>query len=141
MVIEDVSDENVAVDPYDGELSPVEIIEPESPQKAPKPIIQIIPPTLNESLSDDKNACVICCENLTSDGRHEIVVLVGCGHIFGKDCILQWIKKGKKECPNCKKKTKVSDVRKIYPASMPLVVLDNSEAESLRKKLEVCLYI
>ena len=54
-----------------------------------------------------------------------------------RSCILEWIKKGKKECPNCKKKTKNSDVRKIYPATMPLVVRDNSENEGLRKKIEV----
>ena len=93
--------------------------------------------SLNESMSDERSTCVICCENLTSDGRHEIVVLSGCGHIFGRSCIMEWIKKGKKECPNCKKKTKNSDVRKIYPASMPLVVQDNSETESLRQKVEV----
>jgi len=28
------------------------------------------------------------------------------------------------------------EVRKIYPASMPLVVVDNSESENLRKKVD-----
>ena len=51
------------------------------------------------------STCVICCEVLTSDGKHEIVVLANCGHIFGRSCIDEWIATGKKECPNCKKKT------------------------------------
>jgi len=122
-------------DIYEGELSPVEIIEPEPVKPVFRPDPQS-PENLNETLSDDRNTCVICCEGLMSDGKHEIVVLIGCGHIFGRSCILEWIKKGKKECPNCKKKTKNSDVRKIYPATMPLVVRDNSENEGLRKKIE-----
>ena len=53
---------------------------------------------------DSHSTCVICCEVLTSDGKHEIVVLANCGHIFGRSCIDEWIATGKKECPNCKKK-------------------------------------
>ena len=127
-------------DVYDGEMSPVEIIEPtDLTLKVSKPILKPVSCklSLDETMSDERSACVICCENITSDGRHEIVVLTGCGHLFGKCCIMEWIKKGKRECPNCKKKTKPADVRKIYPATMPLVVVDNSETESLRKKVEV----
>jgi len=79
------------------------------------------------------STCVICCEVLTSDGKHEIVVLANCGHIFGRSCIDEWIATGKKECPNCKKKATKKDVRKIYPQSLPLTVADNSENEQLRK--------
>lgn len=124
-------------DVYDGEMSPVEIIEPEvAPEKPPAEACRPPEVNLNETVSDDRSTCVICCENLMSDGRHEVSVLTGCGHIFGKSCILEWIKKGKKECPNCKKRTKNSEVRKIYPPSMPLVTVDNSEVESLRKKVD-----
>ena len=55
---------------------------------APKPTPPApTPMNLDETLSDEKNACVICCEQLTSDGNHEIVVLTPCGHIFGRSCV------------------------------------------------------
>ena len=70
---------------YEEEYSPVEEIEampaPKPTPPAPRPVI------LDETLSDEKNACVICCEQLTSDGFHEIVVLTPCGHIFGRSCV------------------------------------------------------
>ena len=45
----------------------------------------------------------------------------------------EWIKKSKTECPTCKTKAKAKDIRKIYPASLPLAVVDNSEIIQLRK--------
>ena len=87
-------------------------------------------------MSDEKNSCVICCEQLTTDGDHEIVVLTPCGHIFGRSCVTAWIKGGKAECPNCKTKCKNKDIRKIYPAALPLAVADNSEIIQLRKTKE-----
>ena len=87
-------------------------------------------------MSDEKNSCVICCEQLTSDGDHEIVVLTPCGHIFGRSCVTAWIKSGKAECPNCKARCKQKDIRKIYPATLPLAVADNSEIIQLRQVKE-----
>ena len=46
---------------------------------------------------------------------------------------LEWIKKSKTECPTCKTKAKAKDIRKIYPATLPLAVADNSEIIQLRK--------
>ena len=93
---------------YEEEFSPVEEVDdtPRRPEvKAEvKPEVKVKVEALEDSMSDNLSTCVICCEVLTSDGKHEIVVLANCGHIFGRSCIDEWIATGKKECPNCKKK-------------------------------------
>jgi hypothetical protein len=62
------------------------------------------------------------------------VTLTNCGHIFGRECIQNWIKKGKKECPNCKSKSGMKNILKLFPSSLPLNPIDNSELEQLRKQ-------
>ena len=126
---------------YEEEYSPVEEVEemprPAAPSAAPSAPVAApeakVGPNLDETMSDEKNACVICCEQLTSDGAHEICVLTPCGHIFGRSCITAWVKNSKAECPNCKTKVKSKEIRKIYPSTLPLAVADNSEVIQLRK--------
>lgn len=116
---------------YEEEYSPVE--EVEEPPRASSPKHSRNQQALNETI-DDKNSCVICCESFTTDGKHEIVVLTNCGHVFGRECIQNWIKTGKKECPNCKTKAQMKHILKIFPPCLPLNPIDNSENEQLRKQ-------
>ena len=112
---------------YEEEFSPVEEVDdtPRRPEvKAEvKPEVKVKVEALEDSMSDNLSTCVICCEVLTSDGKHEIVVLANCGHIFGRACIDEWIATGKKECPNCKKKaTKKVKVLKTWQESLFLML-------------------
>ena len=105
---------------YEEEFSPVEEVDetPRRPEVKPDVKTEVKPEAnaLEDSINDNLSTCVICCEVLTSDGKHEIVVLANCGHIFGRSCIDSWIATGKKECPNCKKKAtkKVRVVNKEF---------------------------
>ena len=40
--------------------------------------------------------------------------------------IKKWIKKEKKECPNCKSKSQIKNILKIFPSALPLNPIDNS---------------
>lgn len=110
---------------------PIKALKPQSPTTK----LKFPNGNLEGANEDERSQCSICMENMTSDGDHEIIVLTNCGHLFGQKCISKWIKM-KKECPNCKKKTTKMNIRKIYPASMPLVVQDNSQVENLRRQVE-----
>jgi myosin heavy subunit len=47
--------------------------------------------------------CVVCCEKLT-DLKSGLIEVTPCGHRFHKDCIRDWIERGRKKlCPICRK--------------------------------------
>jgi len=60
--------------------------------------------------SNSAHECPICACVLFED--HSPVSLK-CGHVFGRDCIVEWLKK-KKNCPNCNQQTEESHFRNIY---------------------------
>ncbi len=45
--------------------------------------------------------CCICKEEFAVGGG-EVVVKVGCGHVFGKGCLGTWLGGGAKTCPMCR---------------------------------------
>lgn len=45
----------------------------------------------------ESNECIICLENITKD---EEVTIIECGHLYHKNCLMEWFKK-KKICPKC----------------------------------------
>ena len=51
----------------------------------------------NEFLHNDNcEECSICLY------KHDTYIKTTCGHIFGKDCIIEWINLGKSSCPYCR---------------------------------------
>ena len=54
--------------------------------------------------------CTICASELFDD--HSPISL-RCGHVFGKDCILDWLKK-KNKCPACNQVAEANHIRNLY---------------------------
>lgn len=95
------------------------------------PACVLSPPT-EEGEGD---TCTICFEAWTTAGDHRPSAL-RCGHLFGFTCIQRWIKSAgaAAKCPQCNKKTKRSDIVKLYVTK--LRALDNTEQETLKRALE-----
>lgn len=95
------------------------------------PVSVLSPPT-EEGEGD---TCTICFEAWTTAGDHRPSAL-RCGHLFGFTCIQRWIKSAgaAAKCPQCNKKTKRSDIVKLYVTK--LRALDNTEQETLKRALE-----
>ncbi|KAJ3439967.1 e3 ubiquitin-protein ligase [Anaeramoeba flamelloides] len=88
--------------------------------------------------NDLRTNCPICFDFVTKSGQHQICTL-SCGHIFGKQCIIRWIKnkmneKKKAFCPVCKKPCKLRQSRSL--STDQIVVCDDSLSKELLKKLE-----
>lgn len=81
----------------------------------------------------DDNCCAICFEEWTSEGEHRLVCL-SCGHLFGRKCVLQWLKRVKK-CPSCKKRASAKDARTLYGVPAKLSVNNTGKIEALKKQL------
>lgn len=47
----------------------------------------------------ENSECIICLENMIKGER---VKILGCGHMYHYDCIMEWFKR-KRECPLCSK--------------------------------------
>lgn len=77
--------------------------------------------------------CPICFEHWTNVGDHRLTSLK-CGHLFGHRCIKRWLKGDTKNCPTCKVKAHVRDMRFIYARTVK--VQDTTELELLRNKLD-----
>ena len=45
----------------------------------------------------ENNECIICLESMK---ENDIVIVLGCGHKYHKDCLVEWFKR-KKICPLC----------------------------------------
>ncbi|QSZ30423.1 hypothetical protein DSL72_004946 [Monilinia vaccinii-corymbosi] len=55
------------------------------------------------------DSCAICRELYDMDG-HQSVEMPGCVHIFGKECIMKWLKEcpHKMTCPMCRNETEIT---------------------------------
>lgn len=90
------------------------------------------------SVSDDDDdeegtLCPICFDYWTNSGDHRLTSLK-CGHLFGHCCIKRWLKGETKNCPTCKMKAHMRDLRFIYAKT--LKVQDTSELEFMKEKLD-----
>ena len=80
--------------------------------------------------------CPTCLDPIDAESQ---VVSTPCGHVFHSGCIETWIDKGKKNCPQCRKKISRKNIRPIF--------LPFSEQENPRKRrrinegLFVCLFV
>lgn len=68
-------------------------------------------------MASEDGCCCICHETyLDKPGQAESVGVVGvlkCGHAYHRHCIVMWFAAGKCECPQCKKKCRIDDVRTL----------------------------
>ena len=55
-----------------------------------------------------EHQCSICCEDTKNE--EEIIKLFGCGHVFHKNCLEQWLSR-KPLCPNCKRNVRTDILR------------------------------
>lgn len=79
--------------------------------------------------------CIICQSEWTIGGEHRICCLK-CGHLFGRNCIEQWIKEKQSDakCPTCMKPAKKIDIRNLW--CKKIAATDNSDYEQILKTLE-----
>ncbi|KAI9325917.1 hypothetical protein DFJ73DRAFT_182904 [Zopfochytrium polystomum] len=126
----------IAVDDDDFEPLPQAV----SPVSSKKRRLEPSPRKLEE---DDEKAteCKICFEPVTNSGHH-VMSCLDCGHIFGKSCIRNWLRKGgsSASCPTCRKRAHLKDIRNIYVDR--LIAIDNTalvklaaERDQLRAEL------
>jgi hypothetical protein len=80
---------------------------------------------------EDETNCSVCLEPWTNSGEHRIASL-GCGHLFGKSCILKWLGE-RRTCPSCNKVCKRAEVRDIYVSNV--IAMDSAELDSVRQEL------
>ncbi|GMH09847.1 hypothetical protein Nepgr_011688 [Nepenthes gracilis] len=82
--------------------------------------------------------CPICMEPWSNDGVHQPSCLP-CGHLYGISCIRKWLQQRKNsgKCPQCNKKCKLEDIRRIY-GSRVIVIDEHSQkdADWHRKEVE-----
>lgn len=60
-------------------------------------------------ISPAASTCVICLERVRH--RRERIFLDPCGHVFHKDCIVQWLEKLPRKCPSCRVEVDLSPLR------------------------------
>ena len=99
---------------------------------APAPI-QAARATASQELAE-ANQCCICSEPWHSSGPRRAVALTRCGHIFCRECILEWFKergKGPKLCPTCRVVCKggKKDVLKLIIHGLPLAGADVAQLQ------------
>ncbi|TBU15332.1 hypothetical protein CWI41_060090 [Ordospora colligata] len=83
---------------------------------------------------DCGTVCPICFSEYTSAGGHRIVSL-GCGHLFGSQCIQKWAgRKAKIQCPICTTITSCKQIRPIY--ALKVTAVDNSNEQMLYERLQ-----
>lgn len=86
---------------------------------------------------DDAVSCSVCLEPCSINGTHQVTSL-HCGHVFGHDCIYQWLDRKKKgnggKCPQCGQKASVKDLRKLFVPNFHAFV-DIDEVEQLKQQL------
>ncbi|XP_058082108.1 uncharacterized protein LOC131230285 isoform X2 [Magnolia sinica] len=87
----------------------------------------------------DSFSCPICMEPWSAVGVHRTCCLP-CGHVYGRSCIERWIRQGSKnfgKCPQCNKKSKLSEIRNLYVPHVVIVDEDlQKEVVSLRSENE-----
>ena len=82
---------------------------------------------------DDGFLCLICYCPFTNSGEHRISCLA-CGHIFGKSCIMKWLKSAK-SCPQCNDVARKKDIRVLY--TKHLKALDTTERDRALHDLDI----
>jgi len=87
--------------------------------------------------TEDANCCTICLEPWNRSGPHQLSCLP-CGHLFGRSCIDQWLKRRKvpSVCPTCKFSMKNRKATLIFGAPHKLVTVDQGEIDDVKAKLE-----
>ncbi|GAB6032739.1 RING finger and WD repeat domain-containing protein 3 [Chamberlinius hualienensis] len=81
---------------------------------------------------EESMCCPICLEEWDNSSEHRVVSLK-CGHLFGRSCIERWLK-GNPCCPQCKTKSRRSEIRKIFGRTVR--VKDTSERDRALQDLE-----
>ena len=87
-------------------------------------------------VSLDLENCSICLEPLDPRGEHRAVQL-RCGHVFGSQCIGEWLQTDKKQrrCPQCQAKVDKHSQRELCPI-LGLRVQDGGDEAQLTGTLE-----
>ena len=87
-------------------------------------------------VSLDLENCSICLEPLDPRGEHRAVQL-RCGHVFGSQCIGEWLQTDKKQrrCPQCQAKVDKHSLRELCPI-LGLRVQDGGDEAQLTGTLE-----
>ena len=89
--------------------------------------------------------CPVCLDAWSDGGPHRICALRSCGHIFGKACILKWLRKGRRgrakgkgKCPVCNKEAREGDIVDLYVPKgwLRSAVPWDGELEDLKGKLD-----
>uniref|UniRef100_A0A1I8AD62 RING-type domain-containing protein n=1 Tax=Steinernema glaseri TaxID=37863 RepID=A0A1I8AD62_9BILA len=108
----DETDEDMADDDLSGVVFERSNVTPERESRR-----SAAPPPVDEGpatpLDVVVHECIVCMSAITSEGGHRAVALK-CGHLFGKQCVEQWIRTASKSCPSCKSKATMKDLRLIY---------------------------
>jgi E3 ubiquitin-protein ligase RFWD3 len=96
-----------------------------------------VPPASQDDAAKGALSCSICLEPCALDGAHQVSSL-SCGHCFGHACIERWLTRHKKgnggKCPQCNRRAKVADVRKLFVPAFRAFV-DTSEVDAAREEL------
>jgi hypothetical protein len=76
---------------------------------------------LAADLQDDETECSICSRRLADFGTEEteLAVKTGCSHIFGKDCLQDWLDSERQNCntcPVCRRNLCVLDLLDLLPS-------------------------
>lgn len=82
---------------------------------------------------DEGENCPICFEPWTNSGSHRLASLK-CGHLFGKSCIMKWLKGNPGKCPHCNTRAHCRDVRVLFARTVKM--LDTSERDRAIQDLE-----
>ena len=89
--------------------------------------------------------CPVCLDAWSDGGPHRVCALRSCGHIFGKSCILKWLRKGRRgrakgkgKCPVCNKEAREGDIVDLYVPKgwLSSAVPWDGELEDLKGKLD-----
>lgn len=81
----------------------------------------------DEALLERFAKCPICLSVWDSEGPHRVVA-TECGHLYGKSCITDWIRRDPHNgCPQCHKSATIEDLRVIFPPV--ILVARNHERE------------
>lgn len=77
-----------------------------TPHSAVTKFVSDLPILDTASLRDEQKTCHICMESFTSEFVQDLPILLPCGHIFGKNCVVKWLTsdgdKSPRSCPMCR---------------------------------------